>query len=476
MHSHRHSLASRHIVPPPLVQFILLSMLLHVLLVLLFGTSNYGGARRGGGLLDSLDVTLRDLSSEQGSGFTIAPGADTQFPGAALLRRLESSPATPVPSVRRDAAPAATPRPPAGSPPPEPARTPAPPAAPVVESTPDVAISARPQPAESLPKLDLSAPTEVDKPIAVPVPAAPVDATPTLAPPANLPPAIAPPAIAPTVITPPVALPYEPPPPPAQPLERIAPARIESQMAPPVDLRPREVPVAPAKVEQEPVTPIDVRPREVPVPASVPLERIVPPQIERQMAPPLEMPAPRRTPVEATAPAHVAPSVERETAPVPQALPRSEAIENVPPRERPSPAVIAPGKAPAPLAPAQANPNGERAKGGELPRLHLGVPNVDDEVFRSRRDGPASSGDAGAALPGINGEAMHRRAREAAIEGSGSRGVLNLVPPPPERKDRLAEDIAKAAKPDCRTAYGGMGLLAVLPLVASSVGSGGCNW
>jgi hypothetical protein len=56
--------------------------------------------------------------------------------------------------------------------------------------------------------------------------------------------------------------------------------------------------------------------------------------------------------------------------------------------------------------------------------------------------------------------------------------VLNLVPPPPpqERKDALAEGIAKAAKPDCRTAYAGLGLLAVVPLVASSVGNGGCRW
>ena len=72
---------------------------------------------------------------------------------------------------------------------------------------------------------------------------------------------------------------------------------------------------------------------------------------------------------------------------------------------------------------------------------------------------------------------MRKRVREIASEGSGSRGVLNLVPPPPiERKDKLAEDIAKAAKPDCRTAYAGLGLLAVVPLVASAVGNGGCNW
>ena len=61
-------------------------------------------------------------------------------------------------------------------------------------------------------------------------------------------------------------------------------------------------------------------------------------------------------------------------------------------------------------------------------------------------------------------------------EGSGSSGVLNFVPPPPERKNSLADGIAKAAKPDCRTAYADMGLLAVVPLVASTVGNGGCRW
>ena len=82
------------------------------------------------------------------------------------------------------------------------------------------------------------------------------------------------------------------------------------------------------------------------------------------------------------------------------------------------------------------------------------------------------------AAPGVTAETLRRRAREIASEGSGSRGVLNLLPPPPpvEKKDHLAEDIAKAAKPDCRTAYAGMGLLAVVPLTAATIGNGGCRW
>ena len=51
----------------------------------------------------------------------------------------------------------------------------------------------------------------------------------------------------------------------------------------------------------------------------------------------------------------------------------------------------------------------------------------------------------------------------AGSPGSGlaSPRVLNLVPPPPERKSPLAEGIEKSAKPDCRKAYSGMGPLAV---------------
>ncbi len=454
MQSHRHSYHPRRsfatppIAPPSLLQFVVLSMLLHMLLVLLFGTSNYGGVRRGDGLLGSLDVSLRYLTSEQGSGFTIAPGADTQLPGAALLRRLEGLPApVPTPSVHPDAASTAAPSPPTSGAPPEPASAATPPTPPAGESVPEAALSVRPPPAEALPRLDLNAPIEVDKPIDVP-----------------------------PVITPPVAAPpREPVLPPMQPLERIAPARIE-RMAPPVDVRPREIPVAPAKVEHEPVAPVDVKPREPPTPLPVPLERIAPPQIERQSAPAVELPAQRQTPVETTPAPRVAPSVERESAPAP---PRSEAIEKAPARDIPAPAVIAPGRPAAQAttpSSAPATPRGEPAKAGEQPRLRLGAPDVDDEVFRSRRDAPMGPADAGAAPPGITGEAMRKRVREIASEGSGSRGVLNLVPPPPERKDKLAEDIAKAAKPDCRTAYGGLGLLAVVPLVASSVGNGGCNW
>src|SRR5437870_10818502 len=57
---------------PTLLQFVLLSMLLHVLLIVLFGNPT-GGARRSDGWPRSLDVTLRRSSPEPGS-FRLAPG------------------------------------------------------------------------------------------------------------------------------------------------------------------------------------------------------------------------------------------------------------------------------------------------------------------------------------------------------------------------------------------------------------------
>jgi hypothetical protein len=77
----------------------------------------------------------------------------------------------------------------------------------------------------------------------------------------------------------------------------------------------------------------------------------------------------------------------------------------------------------------------------------------------------------------IDLDAARRRAREITSESSHSRGIVSLVPSPPtERKSKLGEDIEKAAKPDCRTAYAALGLLAIVPLVGSTIGNGGCNW
>ena len=68
--------------------------------------------------------------------------------------------------------------------------------------------------------------------------------------------------------------------------------------------------------------------------------------------------------------------------------------------------------------------------------------------------------------------------KERAVAGRSDtrKGVLNLFPPPPEKESKLARDIKKAAQPDCRDAYAGMGLLAAPFLLFDTVTDTGCRW
>jgi hypothetical protein len=68
------------------------------------------------------------------------------------------------------------------------------------------------------------------------------------------------------------------------------------------------------------------------------------------------------------------------------------------------------------------------------------------------------------------------RPRGGEISPLGSRGLVNLLPLPPEVKSKLGDDIQKSARPDCRTAYAGQGLLGTVPLLADAVRKDGCRW
>ncbi len=181
-----------------LYRFVFLSLLVHLLVLAVFGSAPGGSTRRGGGSSGSLEVTLRPLESEPGASFRLAPGADTRSPAAAILRRLGGAARTPPPS--RPAETAKTPMPaampgesPAAPPPmaadaipneqpPQPAE-----AAPPTE---EVAPPSPQPPLPALPQLNRSAPEEVDKPIvrsAPAVTAAPQDERPA-APPIASPP------------------------------------------------------------------------------------------------------------------------------------------------------------------------------------------------------------------------------------------------------------------------------------------------
>jgi hypothetical protein len=69
------------------------------------------------------------------------------------------------------------------------------------------------------------------------------------------------------------------------------------------------------------------------------------------------------------------------------------------------------------------------------------------------------------------------RARGGELSRFSAPGVLPLLPRPPDLPDKLARDIQKAGKADCRTAHAGAGVLAVVPLAVDALRKdGGCKW
>jgi len=448
-----------------LLQFVVLSLLLHILVILAFGSRSAGSDRRGDGGPGSLDVTLRRLSPEPGTGFTLAPGADSASAGSALLRRLLGRPAPP--------AKAATPVPPAAMPAPS-GPAPAPPEVP--PAAPESMAPAAPAPPQALPRLNREAQEEVDRPLIPPAAAPPVERVPA---------AVPVPRDVPSAAMPQVDIAPREAPLPA-PIERVVPAKSRPEMLPPIErLPPAPVErIAPAKNGPELLPPI-----ERPPPA--PIEHIAPATSRPELLPPIERPPPGT--VERIAPATSRPEVLAPIAPLPrEAPPPAPASPSASPAVEPPPAApfvapaprgetldTAPRAAPAGGAADRAAPREAPTRSGSslaspIPAARGGIPDAEEEAFKPRGDvaDPAT-------VPRIDLEATRKRAREIASEPPGSRGLLLVVPTPPDvakRKPTLAEGIAKAAKPDCRDAYAELGLLAIAPLVASTIGNGGCRW
>jgi hypothetical protein len=183
----------------------------------------------------------------------------------------------------------------------------------------------------------------------------------------------------------------------------------------------------------------------------------------------LAAPAPPVTPAEPPAAPPVAPPI---TPPVtPQTALPAPPVTRAPPvvtTVRPLEATELP-RAPLPEVSLPAVRAPERAPVAvpALPRA-LGQPDAGARVGAERATPPALAASAPLRL-----ELPAARAPQAGLVNPR---VLNLVPPAPERKSPLAEGIEKAARPDCRKAYSGMGALAALPLAADALRDGGCRW
>ena len=489
---------------PSLLEFLILSMLLHLLVIVLFGNPS-GGTRRSEQSSSSLDVILGRPTTEAGTGFRLAPGAETTTPGSALLPRTGAAPQAPAVPIGADERSA-------GQPPPQPApeRTERP--APTPESAApakEIAPPAPSRPREVPPGLNLQAPQEVDRTFAPRPPLeglAPPKFEGRLAPPAELAPSEVPAA-------------------PTAPLERIAPSKVERELARPLELAPLEIPATPAapierivvpQLAPEIAAPAELKPRELPS-AAAPIESIPPAKIERQLAPPIELApsvtpiapaapleriAPPRSELELSVPTEIAPATVAPATPIERLAPPSAApAERIaPPTELRTPSRLEGEARPAERAPPKPEgaappattptPRGERAPpaGGAPPavapekapaapeRFHFGSPTPEEEIFKPRGNVMPPL-DEVSSPPYIDLDGARRAAaHEVLREGAGSRGVLALPVPPPEYKSKEARALEKAVKPDCRTEYAALGLLAVPALLMSALADTGCRW
>ena len=159
----------------------------------------------------------------------------------------------------------------------------------------------------------------------------------------------------------------------------------------------------------------------------------------------------------------------------------------------PAPAPVAPAAPPAP-APAPARPSApapapapaaQSVRPVASPAERGGAAGASNDAGNSRGrvslDG--SSGDGpGSAPPGPSASAPLNLDLHGGVAGPGMgrtrSGLVPLVPAPADKeaKTQLETDLQKAARKDCKDAYAGGGLLAVIPLAKDAVTGKGCKW
>ena len=438
---------------PPVKQWVWLSILLHILAVVLFGDTSGGGSRsgtyRGEKTGGPLTVTLQQAATTG-----TEPLAPRPAGRIGKLKRAEKLLRTQPASVL----------------PPSPAPQPVNDIAPV-----EVNASAVPAPLDAAPVIPPVIATEVDKPvtdfvvpIATPTPVRAPDPAPSAPTPASEPPSARLPASLPKLDTLPAP-------------KAIAAPILERDIALPAELIPRLAPLAPVPSERS--TPLEAAPR---------AKTFVPPKIEP--APPLELP--RMTPLAPLPPA----PIEHESLRVPELLPRlppvapSAAVETAKPTDvvprmvQPVPApvtteataektpttITAPTSTPAPantLPPASSPPSRATSNPQDGATRH-------GDDFAAPVPGGAITAPPAGAAPRINLDSVRQRAREIDREGSAPRTLLPFnVKPKLDTRTKEQQAFDKALnRPDCRDAYAGMGLAAVVPLILDSVSEKGCKW
>lgn len=270
----------------------------------------------------------------------------------------------------------------------------------------------------------------------------------------------------------------------AQPLPQPAPAQAISPApsAAEAALAPAPMPTPTPQPVAETVAPVPAPDRVLESRLAAPRKSAAPlsPAAEPTTPPPLAPLVPQLTPAPLAAPplpvptqrnAQALPTPITPPAPAPQAAPEPPAERRL---QAPATALRAPQPA---LSPNPATAVALPPEPGQLPRTDARVarPGSPDAGAQVGRDVATPAAAAASAVPRLNLELARPRGGELSRHGTA--GVLPLLPRPPERDDKLARDIEKAARGDCRTAHSGAGILAVIPLVVDAMKKdGACKW
>ena len=393
---------------------LLLAALLHVWLVVWLGSAPGGTAQPGQGVWGAINITLRGPANEGLAAPTTPASPSSTAPGDAPAPRWGGAVRESQPLP--DSEPGAAQL---GLP---------------AERQPDAAAPASPAPLAALAAPPATAPMAADAvaPAIAVAPVAAVATTPAAAPPA---PGVDDRAAA------------------------AAPEPATRQIAP--SLRRQGAPSSPA------LSRVAALPQPGPLPSVIAPNALV-------AAPPLQLASPLRAPV----PRAAVPPLATAAAPqVLQELAVPPAPGDAPPALRqlqPAAAAISRVAEPAlaPTAQPLQLPQLHAVPGAALPAVGAAAADADTRAGHDVATPPAAPA---SAAPRLNLQLARPRGGE--LSRHDSRGVLPVLPRPPERDDKLARDIDKAARSDCRSAYSALGPLAVIPLALDAVRKdGACKW
>ena len=390
-------------------------MLLHALAILLFGAPS-GGSREGRAMWGSLQVVIRNVMPQPPPEAVALPAPPPE-PAPVL-----ETPRAPQPQVAPPAAEAPAEAPEAAKPFPQ-----------LLDRLPnDIKL-------ETLPPLVVPPPMEA--PPARPAPPIP---KPMLEPLQPMPETKALPGLE---RVPEIRIPAEAPRIPA-PLLQPMPQMPERSTLPPIERVPTiEAPALPAQSERPPIK-------------AEPLRSVTPPAPEVAKPPVPEVAKP--------------PVPEVAKPPVPE-------VAKPPVPEVAKPPVPEVAKPSAPEVARPAPPESVRTPAPEAPRTLAPQPARPAEIAPPKRESPVrapeGSSDYDPTKPGLDPDALRRRASELARQGTGQRAPLAFPLPAIDKpRSKLEKAIEDARKPDCREAYKSLGLAAVVPLIANEFGDGTCRW